>query len=145
MAYYGIILQLSYINLMKTFLRIIEHRANFRPRNQMSFSSKRNNKYFKAIKILVFLFEIIAFSPNRFGRQQQRHEIVCCQVLIIGVGRGGGGWGAGGPNLRGGGANKPFGPPDNSPTCTGKTIPLNSILEFSIISYFKMRNVIIWH
>ena len=28
---------------------------------------------------------------------------------------------------------------------TGKTIPLNSILEFSIISDFKMRNVIIWH
>ena len=28
---------------------------------------------------------------------------------------------------------------------TGKTIPLNSILEFSIRSDFKMRNVIIWH
>ena len=28
---------------------------------------------------------------------------------------------------------------------TGKTIPLNSILEFSVISDFKMRNVIIWH
>ena len=28
---------------------------------------------------------------------------------------------------------------------TGKTIPLNSILEFSIISDFKMINVIIWH
>ena len=28
---------------------------------------------------------------------------------------------------------------------TGKTIPLNSILEFSILSDFKMRNVIIWH
>ena len=28
---------------------------------------------------------------------------------------------------------------------TGKTIPLNSILEFSTISDFKMRNVIIWH
>ena len=28
---------------------------------------------------------------------------------------------------------------------TGKTIPLNSILEFSIISDFKMRNVILWH
>ena len=28
---------------------------------------------------------------------------------------------------------------------TGKTIPLNSILEFSIISDFKMRNIIIWH
>ena len=28
---------------------------------------------------------------------------------------------------------------------TGKTIPLNSILEVSIISDFKMRNVIIWH
>ena len=28
---------------------------------------------------------------------------------------------------------------------TGKTIPLNSILEFSIISDFKMRNLIIWH
>ena len=47
-------------------------------------------------------------------------------------------------NLRGG-ATYPLGPPNNPPTCTGKTIPLNSILEFSIISYFKMRNVIIWH
>ena len=28
---------------------------------------------------------------------------------------------------------------------TGKIIPLNPILEFSIISDFKMRNVIIWH
>ena len=28
---------------------------------------------------------------------------------------------------------------------TGKTIPLNCIHEFSIISYFKMRNVIICH
>ena len=28
---------------------------------------------------------------------------------------------------------------------TGKTIPFNSILEFSIISVFKMKNVIIWH
>ena len=28
---------------------------------------------------------------------------------------------------------------------TGKTIPPNSILEFSILSDFKMRNVIIWH
>ena len=28
---------------------------------------------------------------------------------------------------------------------TGKTIPFNSILEFSILSDFKMRNVIIWH
>ena len=27
----------------------------------------------------------------------------------------------------------------------GETIPLNYILEFSIISDFKMRNVIIWH
>ena len=49
------------------------------------------------------------------------------------------------PNNLRGGANIPFGPPNNPPTCTGKTIPLNSILEFSIISYFKMRNVIIWH
>ena len=65
-----------------------------------------------------------------------------------GKGGGGGGGGQGGPgppnNLRGG-ANIPFGPPNNPPICTGKTIPLNSILEFSIISYFKMRNVIIWH
>ena len=71
-------------------------------------------------------------------------------VLPIGVGRVGGGGGGGGGgrppnNLRGGRANIPFGPPNNPPTCTGKTIPLNSILEFSIISYFKMRNVIIWH
>ena len=28
---------------------------------------------------------------------------------------------------------------------TGKTIPPNSILEFSIISDLKMRNVILWH
>ena len=28
---------------------------------------------------------------------------------------------------------------------TGKTIPFNSVLEFSILSDFKMRNVIIWH
>ena len=28
---------------------------------------------------------------------------------------------------------------------TGKTIPFNSTLEFSIWSDFKMRNVIIWH
>ena len=49
-------------------------------------------------------------------------------------GRGGG---AAPPNNLRGGANIPFGPPNNPPTCTGKTIPLNSILEFSIISYFK--------
>ena len=55
------------------------------------------------------------------------------------------------PNNLRGRANIPFAPlpppppPNNPPTCTGKTIPLNSILEFSIISYFKMRNVIIWH
>ena len=60
---------------------------------------------------------------------------------VIGVGRGGA-RGARPPpnNLRGGGGgggNIPFGPPNNPPTCTGKTIPLNSILEFSIISYFK--------
>ena len=62
-----------------------------------------------------------------------------------GEGGGGGGGGAGPPNNLRGGANIPFGPPNNASTCTGKTIPLNSILEFSIISYFKMRNVIIWH
>ena len=28
---------------------------------------------------------------------------------------------------------------------TGKTIPLNSILEFPILSDYKMKNVIIWH
>ena len=28
---------------------------------------------------------------------------------------------------------------------TCKTIPFNSILEFSILSDFKVRNVIIWH
>ena len=28
---------------------------------------------------------------------------------------------------------------------TCKTIPFNSVLEFSILSDFKMRNVIIWH
>ena len=62
-----------------------------------------------------------------------------------GQGGGGGGGGQGSPNNLRGGANIPFGPPNNPPICTGKTIPLNSILEFSIISYFKMRNVIIWH
>ena len=70
--------------------------------------------------------------------------------FVIGVGRGGGGQGGPGGarappnNLRGGG-NIPFGPPNNPPVCTGKTIPLNTILEFSILSYIKMRNVIIWH
>ena len=44
-----------------------------------------------------------------------------------------------------GGPTYPLAPPNNPPTSTGKTIPLNSILEFSIILYFKMRNVIIWH
>ena len=63
------------------------------------------------------------------------------------MGGGGGGGGAGGQappnNLRGGPTYPldPPPPPNNSLTCTGKTIPLNSILEFSIISYFKMRNV----
>ena len=73
--------------------------------------------------------------------------------IHIGVGREGGGGGGGGggegggrpPNNLRGGANIPFGPPNNPPPCTGKTTPLKSILEFSIISYFKMRNVIIWH
>ena len=54
---------------------------------------------------------------------------------IIGVGRGGAGGGGGGGR-----------PPNNlrfERTC--KTIPFNSILEFSILSDFKMRNVIIWH
>ena len=46
---------------------------------------------------------------------------------------------------RGGGGQHILWPPNNPPICTGKTIPLNSILEFSIILYFKMRNVIIWH
>ena len=63
-------------------------------------------------------------------------------------GGGGGGGGGGRPpnNLRGG-PTYPLAPPppNNPPICTGKTIPLNSILEFSIIYYFKMRNVIIWH
>ena len=57
-----------------------------------------------------------------------------------------GGGGARPPsNLRGGPTYPLPPPPNNPPICTGKTIPLNSILEFSIISYFKMRNVIIWH
>ena len=75
------------------------------------------------------------------------HRHVFRPFNYIGVGRGGGGrgGGAGRPNNLRGGANIPFGPPNNPPTCTGKTIPLNSILEFSLISYFKMRNVIIWH
>ena len=63
----------------------------------------------------------------------------------IGVGRGGARGGQAPPNNLRGGANIPFGPPNNPPTCTGKSIPLNSILEFSIILYIKMRNVIIWH
>ena len=58
-----------------------------------------------------------------------------------------GGQGGPGPpnNLRGGGQHTLWPPPNNPPICTGKTIPLNSILEFSIISYFQMRNEIIWH
>ena len=44
-----------------------------------------------------------------------------------------------------GGPTYPLATPNNPPTSTGKTIPLTSILEFSIISYFKMRNIIIWH
>ena len=49
--------------------------------------------------------------------------------------RGGGGQ----DNLREGGGNISFGPPPNNPpTCTGNTIPVNSILEFSITSYFKI-------
>ena len=67
------------------------------------------------------------------------------QDECIGVGRGGARGGQAPPDNLRGGANIPFGPPNNPPTCTGKTIPLNSILEFSIISYFKIRNVIIWH
>ena len=59
-------------------------------------------------------------------------------------GEGGGGGGRPPNNLRGG-PTYPLAPSNNPPTCTGKTIPLNSILEFSIISYFKKRNVIIWH
>ena len=85
--------------------------------------------------------------------------------------RGGGPGGARPPNNLGGGANIPFGPPNNPPTFsfnfyvkqeknhkytklkgkiiinatliwfegTGKTIPLNSILEFSIISDFNEK------
>ena len=75
--------------------------------------------------------------------------ILNADTIFIGVGRGGGGGGGQGgtgpPNNLRGGANIPFGPPNNPLICTGKTIPLNSILEFSIKSYFKMRNVIIWH
>ena len=79
---------------------------------------------------------------------ERRHmPIEINQAEYIGVGRGGGQGGGGArpppPNNLRGGANIPFGPPNNPPTCSGKTIPLNSILEFSIIPYFKMRNVII--
>ena len=64
----------------------------------------------------------------------------------IGVGRGGGRGGPGPPIIWEGGQHTLWPPPPNNPpTCTGKTIPLNSILECCIISYFKMRNVIIWH
>ena len=63
---------------------------------------------------------------------------------IIGVGRGGARGGQAPPIIWEGGQHTLW-PPNNPPICTGKTIPLNSILEFSIISYFKMRNVIIWH
>ena len=69
---------------------------------------------------------------------------MCSQVHHRRRKRGGQG-GPGPPNNLRGGANIPFGPPNNPPTCTGKSIPLNSILEFSIILYIKMRNVIIWH
>ena len=70
--------------------------------------------------------------------------------MSIGVGRGGGGarGGQAPPNNLRGGPTYPLAPPNNPSTCTGGnscTIPLNSILEFSIISDFKMRTVIIWH
>ena len=55
------------------------------------------------------------------------------KIKSIRVGRGGGG-GGGGSNLRGGTLEG-----------TVKTISLNSILEFSKISDFKMKNIIIWH
>ena len=54
-------------------------------------------------------------------------------------GQGGGGAGARPPNNLRGGANIPFGPPNIPPICTGKTIPLKSILEFSIISDFNEK------
>ena len=85
---------------------------------------------------------------GRLDREQSQSALALLYIkYYIGVGRGGPGGQAPPPppnNLRGG-ANIPFGPPNNASTCTGKTIPLNSILEFSIISCFKMRNVIIWH
>ena len=66
------------------------------------------------------------------------------EIFSIGVGRGGeGGGGRGGqpPNNLRGGPTYPL----PSPEGTGKSIPLNSIPEFAIISDFKMRNVIIRH
>ena len=64
-------------------------------------------------------------------------------TTCIGVGSGGARGGQAPPIIWEGGQHTLW-PPSNPPTCTG-TIPLNSILEFSIISYFKMKNVIIWH
>ena len=59
--------------------------------------------------------------------------------------KGGGGGGRPPPIIWEGGPTYPLPPTNNPLICTCKTIPLNSILECSIISYFKMRNVIIWH
>ena len=88
------------------------------------------------------------YSDSLWKLKQYMYLFRQVSVQFIGVGRGGrrGGGGQAPNNLRGG-PTYPLAPPppNNPPTCTGKTIPLNSILEFSIISYFKMRNVIIWH
>ena len=86
------------------------------------------------------LVHLLAFY--RLWKLQNLRQDFEHSPIRIGVGRGGA---RPPPNNLRGGANIPFGPPNNPPTCTGKTIALNSILEFSIISYFKMKNVIIWH
>ena len=92
---------------------------------------------------------LLVFKHNRWDGNFANQLFVWqryLSYLTIGVGRGGGQGGPGPPPIiwEGGGQHTLW-PPNNPPTCTGKTIPLNSILEFSIISYFKMRNVIIWH
>ena len=71
-------------------------------------------------------------------------------VLTIGVGRGGGGGGGRPPQEKNHKCNNLKGKITINVTLilfegTGKTIPLNSIIECSILSDFKMRNVIIWH
>ena len=91
---------------------------------------------------LVYLFTLL--TAEYLGRCIGFTCISFCIIIHRRRKRGGQG-GPGPPNNLRGGPTYPLAPPNNPPICTGKTIPLNSILEFSIISYFKTRNVIIWH